>query len=64
AGAAGALLFVGMVLGRDIVIYGAGIRFVNALVVALAVALAAGATWTLRSAEPTVERPAYGSTDD
>ena len=64
AGGAGVLLFVGMVLGRDIVIYGAGVRFVNGLVVALAVALAAGAAWTLRGVEPDIDQPVYGSTDD
>ncbi|MFC7068159.1 COX15/CtaA family protein [Halobaculum lipolyticum] len=62
--AAGALLFVGMVLGRDIVVYSAGVRFVNWLVVALAVAATAVAAWALRGVEPDVEQPVYGSTDD
>jgi cytochrome c oxidase assembly protein subunit 15 len=61
---AGALLFVGMVLGRDIVVYSAGVEFVNWLVVALAVATTAGAAWLLRGVEPEVEQPVYGSTDD
>ncbi|MFC7098442.1 COX15/CtaA family protein [Halobaculum marinum] len=63
-GAAAALLFVGMVLGRDIVVYSAGVRFVNWLVVALAVLSTAGAAWMLRGVEPEVEQPVYGSTDD
>lgn len=63
-GAAGALLFVGMVLGRDLVVYSAGVRFVNWLVIAAAVALTAGAAWVLRGVEPEVSEPAYGSTDD
>ncbi|WP_435064111.1 COX15/CtaA family protein [Halobaculum sp. EA56] len=64
AGGAGALLFVAMVLGRDLVVYSAAVRFVNWLVLAVAVALAAGAAWALRGVEPDVERPVYGSTDD
>ncbi|MXR41559.1 cytochrome oxidase assembly protein [Halobaculum sp. WSA2] len=63
-GAAGALLFVGMVLGRDLVVYSAGVRFVNWLVIAAAVALTAGAAWVLRGVEPEVSEPVYGSTDD
>ncbi|UIP01153.1 COX15/CtaA family protein [Halobaculum sp. CBA1158] len=62
--AAATLLFVGMVFGRDIVLYTAAVRFVNWLVFALATALTAGAAWSLRGAEPEVERPVYGSTDD
>ncbi|QZP37608.1 COX15/CtaA family protein [Halobaculum magnesiiphilum] len=63
-GAAGALLFVGMVLGRDLVVYSAGVRVVNWLVIATAVALTAGAAWALRGVEPEVSEPVYGSTDD
>lgn len=64
AASAGVLLFVSMVLGRDILLYTDAVRFVNGLSVVLAVALAAGAAWALKRAEPELERPAYGSTDD
>ncbi|SHH51669.1 COX15/CtaA family protein [Halobaculum gomorrense] len=63
-GAAAVLLFVGMVLGRDIILYTTGVRFVNWLAFALAVALTVGAAWTLRGVESDVAESAYGSTDD
>ncbi|WP_313691026.1 COX15/CtaA family protein [Halorarum halobium] len=47
-GVAAGLLFVAMVLGRDLVFYTATVGLVNAAVVVAALALVAGARWRLR----------------
>ncbi|ESP87762.1 cytochrome oxidase assembly [Candidatus Halobonum tyrrellensis G22] len=61
---AGALLFVAMLLGRDLVYYSPTVRLVNAVVVAGAVALVAGVGWALRREDGPGATPVYGSTDD
>ena len=63
-GLAGALTFVAMLLGRDLVYYTPTVELVNAAAVAGAVALVAGVGWALRREDGPGATPTYGSTDD
>ncbi|WP_435144190.1 COX15/CtaA family protein [Halobaculum sp. P14] len=62
--AAAALLFVGMLLGRDLVYYTETVRLVNGVVVAAAVLLTAAALWTLRGADDAESVERLGSTQN